>query len=144
MCLTLFLIQPIFRPNRYFKIYGRFRQQLRQKNTSGLDDVITGIEDVLQRNYRVNISKSIDKYITLKSRVEYVHIQRESKVDESGILFTQDVSFKPNLFRLMLLCGMHFSTPIVTTQGFTPMRIMPSMYFRFQLIIIKGAGLMFY
>ena len=93
-----FLIQPIFRPSRYFKIYGRFRQQLRQKNTSGLDDVITGIEDVLQRNYRVNISKSIDKYITLKSRVEYVHIQRESKVDESGILFTQDVSFKPKSF----------------------------------------------
>ncbi len=93
-----FLIQPIFRPSRYFKIYGRFRQQLRQKNTSGLNDVITGLEDVLQRNYRVNISKSIDKYITLKSRVEYVKIQRNSKGNESGILFTQDISLKPKSF----------------------------------------------
>ena len=93
-----FLIQPIFRPSRYFKIYGRFRQQLRQKNTSGLNDVITGLEDVLQRNYRVNISKSIDKYITLKSRVEYVNIQRNSKGNESGILFTQDISLKPKSF----------------------------------------------
>ena len=93
-----FLIQPIFRPSRYFKIYGRFRQQLRQKNTSGLDNVITGIEDVLQRNFRLNISKNIEKYITLKSRVEYVQVQRQSKGKESGILFTQDLSFKPKSF----------------------------------------------
>ena len=138
-----FLIQPIFRPNRYFKVYGRFRQQLRQKNTSGLNDVITGLEDVLQRNYRVNISKSIDKYITLKSRVEYVNIQRNSKGNESGILFTQDVSFKPKSFPVDVTLRYALLIPIVTIQGFTPMRIMLSMFFRFPLITIRGVGLTF-
>ena len=52
----------------------------------------------MQRNYRLNISKKIDKYISLKSRVELVNIKRDSRENENGILFTQDISFKPKSF----------------------------------------------
>lgn len=93
-----FLIQPIYKPSRDFQIYMRFRQQLRQRNGNFEDEVITRIEDVMQRNYRLNISKKIDKYISLKSRVELVNIKRDSRENENGILFTQDISFKPKSF----------------------------------------------
>ena len=93
-----FLIQPIYKPSRDFQIYARFRQQRRQKNATSSNDVITSIEDVTQRNYRLNISKKIEKFITLKSRVELVHISRASRADEMGVLFTQDISIKPKSF----------------------------------------------
>ena len=38
------------------------------------------------------------KYISLKSRVELVNIKRDSRENENGILFTQDISFKPKSF----------------------------------------------
>ena len=93
-----FLIQPIYKPSRSFEIYGRFRQQLRQKNSSPSSGVITVVEDVIQRNYRLNISKKIDKVITLKSRLEIVHIKRQSREDEVGLLMTQDISWRPKSF----------------------------------------------
>jgi len=93
-----FLIQPIYKPSRSFEIYGRFRQQLRQKNASPSSGVITMVEDVIQRNYRLNISKKIDKVLTLKSRLEIVHIKRNSREDEMGLLMTQDISWRPKSF----------------------------------------------
>ena len=93
-----FLIQPIYKPSRSFEIYGRFRQQLRQKNASPSSGVITMVEDVIQRNYRLNISKKIDKVLTLKSRLEIVHIKRNSREDETGLLMTQDISWRPKSF----------------------------------------------
>ncbi len=95
-----FLVQPIYKPSKSFEIYGRFRQQLRQKNQSPSAGVITEIEDVIQRNYRLNVSKKINKELTLKSRLELVHIKRNSREDEKGILMTQDISWRPKSFPL--------------------------------------------
>ena len=93
-----FLIQPIYKPSRSFEIYGRFRQQLRQKNSSPSYGAITVVEDVIQRNYRLNISKKINKVLTLKSRLEIVHIKRQSREEEVGLLMTQDLSWRPKSF----------------------------------------------
>lgn len=90
-----FLIQPTYRPSRNLEIYARFRQQLRQKNSRVSDGTVTEIEDIYQRNYRVNISYKISDDFTIKSRVEYVTIHRPSSGAEDGILFTQDVLYKP-------------------------------------------------
>ena len=90
-----FLIQPIYKPNKKFEVYGRFREQLRQKNQSPSNGVITGVEDILQRNFRINISNKINKVLTLKSRLEWVRIVRESRDKEQGLLLTQDIAYKP-------------------------------------------------
>lgn len=90
-----FLIQPAYRPNKQLEIYARFRQQLRQKNSRDTDGTITAIEDVLQRNYRLNFSYRISEDFTLKSRIEYVTINRPSNKPEDGVIFTQDVLYKP-------------------------------------------------
>lgn len=90
-----FLIQPSFKPSKQLEIYARFRQQLRQKNSRNSDGTITAIEDVFQRNYRLNLSYQVSEAVTLKSRIEYVTIHRASNTPEQGMLFTQDIVVRP-------------------------------------------------
>jgi hypothetical protein len=90
-----FLFQPSYKPNKIFEVYARFRQQLRQKNSRELNNTVTEIEDVLQRNYRLNLSYTINEFFTLKSRVEYITIQRESNTFEKGMLISQDFIYRP-------------------------------------------------
>lgn len=89
------LVQPTYRPSRNLEIYARFRQQLRQKNSRYTDGTVTSIEDVYQRNYRINVAYKISDDFTIKSRIEYVTINRPSSKPEDGILFTQDLLYKP-------------------------------------------------
>jgi hypothetical protein len=89
------LFQPTYKPNKIFEIYGRFREQVRQKNSRDSDGSITGIENVTQRNYRINVSYAISEDFTLKSRVEYVTINRKSNKQEAGFLIYQDILYKP-------------------------------------------------
>jgi hypothetical protein len=49
----------------------------------------------LQRNYRLNISYAVSEFFTIKSRIEYVTIQRKSNTPEDGFIFTQDILYKP-------------------------------------------------
>jgi|TARA_B110000305_G_scaffold126314_1_gene141523 hypothetical protein len=95
-----FLIQPIYRPNKSFEVYGRYREQLRQKNESPSEGDITKIEDVTQRNFRINVSNKVNKELTLKSRIEWVSIKRKSRNTERGLLITQDIAYKPKSFPL--------------------------------------------
>ncbi len=95
-----FLIQPVYKPNKIFEVYGRFRQQLRQKNSRDSDGTVTEIEDVLQRNYRFNLTYTVNEFFTLKSRIEYVTLNRKSNKPEDGIMFTQDFVFRPKSFPL--------------------------------------------
>ncbi len=90
-----FLVQPTYKPNKVFEIYARFRQQVRQKNSRDTDGSITEIENVVQNNYRLNLSYKVLESFTLKSRVEYVTINRKSNAAEDGWIFTQDFLFKP-------------------------------------------------
>lgn len=90
-----FLIQPSYRPSRNLTIYGRFRQQLRQKNSRDSDGTITGIEDVLQRNYRIDFNYKLSDDFRLKSRIEYVTIHRPSNQPEDGVIVTQDILYQP-------------------------------------------------
>jgi len=95
-----FLIQPIYKPNKIFEIYGRFRQQMRQRNSRDSDGTVTEIEDVIQRSYRFNLSYTVSEFFTLKSRVEFVTINRPSNANEKGLLMTQDFIFRPKSFPL--------------------------------------------
>lgn len=90
-----FMIQPSYRPSRALTIYARFRQQLRQRNSRDLDGTVTGIEDVFQRNYRLDFNYKISEDFRLKSRIEYVTTNRPSNQPEDGIILTQDILYKP-------------------------------------------------
>ncbi len=89
------LVQPSYKPNRQLEIYARFREQVRQKNSRWSDGTITPIEDVVQRNYRLNISYQVSESIKLKSRVEFITIDRESSGREKGVMISQDIIYRP-------------------------------------------------
>jgi len=90
-----FLIQPIYKPNKIFEVYFRFRQQLREKNSSVYAGAVTPIEPFVQRNYRLNLSYVISEAFTFKSRVEFLTINSQSKGFQHGMLITQDLLWKP-------------------------------------------------
>lgn len=95
-----FMIQPTYRPNRRLEVYARFREQRKERNSRLSDGTITPLEDVLQRNYRINLSYQVSESFQIKSRIEYVTVDRESVGEESGMIFTQDLLFKPKSFPL--------------------------------------------
>jgi hypothetical protein len=90
-----FLSQLNYKPNKQMEVYARFRQQLKQRNSRDILGPITQIEDVIQRNYRINFSYQVTEGIALKSRIEYVTINRPSNTPEKGMLFTQDLIIRP-------------------------------------------------
>ena len=89
-----FMGQLNYKPSKQLEIYCRFREQLRQKNSRNSDGSITEIEDVVQRNYRFNLNYSASESIVLKSRIEYVTINRKSNNPEQGTVISQDIQFK--------------------------------------------------
>ena len=95
-----FLLQPSYKPNKIFEIYLRFRQQLREKNSRDYLGNVTPLEDVLQRNYRINLSYVINESFTFKSRIEFVTVHRNSTGQKRGMLITQDLLYKPKSFPL--------------------------------------------
>lgn len=92
-----FLFQPTYKPNKIFELYGRFRTQVRQKNSRNSDETITEIENVVQNNYRINLSYKVSDGITFKSRLEYTTINRLSNNKEEGWLFSTDLQFQPKM-----------------------------------------------
>lgn len=90
-----FLSQLTYKPDKKLEIYARFRQQVRQKNSTFIDGGARAIEDVIQRNYRLHFSYKASESITLKARVEFVGVHRKSADFERGFLIYQDIIFKP-------------------------------------------------
>jgi len=90
-----YMVQQGYRPSRRFEIYVRFREQEKQRNSRLSDGTITELENILQRNYRFNLSYKVSESVKLKSRVEYVTISRSSKDKEDGMIITQDIIYKP-------------------------------------------------
>ncbi|MES2589525.1 MAG: hypothetical protein V4622_11150 [Bacteroidota bacterium] len=89
-----FLNQISYKPNKVMEVYGRFRQQLRQKNSRDVFGAVTQVEDVIQRNFRLNFSYQVTEALQIKSRIEYVTINRPSNTPEQGMIFTQDLLIK--------------------------------------------------
>lgn len=96
------MIQPTYKPNRQLEIYARFREQVREKNSRVSDGTVTEIEEALQRNYRLNLSYQVTEGVRIKSRIEYVSLDRKSVGKEEGMIFTQDVIYRPKSFPLDL------------------------------------------
>jgi hypothetical protein len=93
-----FLTQLTYKPSRNLEVYARFREQRRARNSRYSDGSITGLEDVIQRNYRLHLSYKVSESITLKSRIEYVTVDRKSSDRENGVLLYQDIVYKPKNF----------------------------------------------
>ena len=89
------LFQPTYRPDKKLELYFRFRQQEKARNSRYQDGTVTAIQNVLQRNYRINFSYKVTEGITLKSRAEIMTLNRPSSPNETGFLIYQDLLIRP-------------------------------------------------
>ena len=90
-----YLSQLIFKPNKVFEFYTRYRIQLRQKNSRFSDNTVTEIENVFQQNLRFNLSYTLNDFFTFKSRLEFIQVDRPSSQRQNGMIFYQDFIYKP-------------------------------------------------
>ncbi len=89
------LFQPTYKPDKKLEIYFRFRQQVKARNSRLQDNTVTEIEDIVQRNYRINFAYNVMEGVTLKSRAEWTTLNRASSPNELGFLFYQDILVRP-------------------------------------------------
>lgn len=89
------LFQSTYKPNKKLEVYFRYRQQVKSRNSRFQDNTITEIEDVRQRNYRMNFAYKVTEGVTLKSRAEWTTLDRASSPSEIGFLLYQDVIIRP-------------------------------------------------
>jgi hypothetical protein len=91
-----FLVQPTYRPNKKLELYFRYREQVKPKNSREVSDgTVTSIEDVRQRNFRINFAYKVTDGITMKSRLEFTTVDRPSSVKDVGMLLYQDLIIRP-------------------------------------------------
>ena len=93
-----FLAQLAYKPSKQLELYGRYREQRKARNSRDTDGTIKPLEDITQRNYRLNFVYRASESITLKSRIEYVTVSRMSSNQESGLLVYQDIVYKSKTF----------------------------------------------
>jgi hypothetical protein len=89
------LTQVTYKPTKSLEVYGRYRERLTQRNSPDFDGSVSEIEDVVQRNFRLNLTYVISESISLKSRIEVLSCTRKSSKPESGTLIYQDIQLKP-------------------------------------------------
>ena len=89
------LVQLTYKPSKTLEIYARYRKQLHQKNSRDLDETVAFIENVLQNNFRMNLSYAANEALTFRARMEWVNIHRPSNAPEHGMVLFCDLLYKP-------------------------------------------------
>jgi hypothetical protein len=119
------LLQIEGKPRKTLDYYFRFRQQVKQKDINDHDGAIKQLVHHQQRNYRIQFSCQLDNLVLLKSRVEYVTVQKENAV-RGGVMIAQDLNFHPIgkpfdvLLRFSLFQTSDYSTRIYVYESNVP------------------------
>lgn len=82
-----------YTPTKKIDMYVRFRHRTKLEN-SDVDNAYDYVMPYAQENYRYNLSAQITTDIKIKSRIEYVHVNKEQAPDENGVAFVQDLIYK--------------------------------------------------
>lgn len=82
-----------YTPTKKIDMYVRFRHRTKLEN-SDVDNAYDYVMPYAQENYRYNLSAQITADIKIKSRIEYVHVNKEQQPDENGVAFVQDLIYK--------------------------------------------------
>lgn len=93
-----YLIQPTYKPNKKFEIYGRVRFQQKEGNGTAVDGGIKPLVNINQTNYRLAMTYKVTDEITLKSKFDYVTYKKGTLDRESGVVLSQDIVYKPKKY----------------------------------------------
>jgi hypothetical protein len=87
------LSQVTYTPTKKFKIYGRFKKEVKEENDD-FENPINSLEQVSKQSGRVEISYKISSGITLRNRFEFSDYKK-AETQEYGYLAYQDVIYDP-------------------------------------------------
>jgi len=87
--------QVTWRPSKKLEMYARVRNRNKPANTTDEVSGLKYIDDLLQSNYRYQVSYKVSDALTLKNRIELVDYKRGNNPVEKGYFIYQDVLFKP-------------------------------------------------
>jgi len=99
---TEYLLQVTYKPNKVLEIYGRWKDETKQQNSSLNDEPFDYVVDTRKQNLRFQVSYKATRSIALRSRVEWVIFKEEMMSTQHGFLAYQDVVYKKMGFPLQL------------------------------------------
>lgn len=94
-----YLLQLTYRPNRETEMYLRFRNEIKERNTT-VASPIDYLVMTNRRQLRFHLSSQINDALTIKSRVEVSYFNNSVDDVERGFLVYQDLAYKYGDFRL--------------------------------------------
>ncbi len=110
---TDYLLQVGYTPTRRLNMYARIRHRLRQENTREIVPM-RYLVDIHRTYYRYHLTYSVNRNIQLRSRLEFMTLNREDSGSEMGYLLYQDIALKPN--KIPLTLNMRYA--LFQTDGF--------------------------
>ncbi|HEY1039313.1 MAG TPA: helix-hairpin-helix domain-containing protein [Bacteroidia bacterium] len=88
-----FMAQLNWTPNKKTDMYFRYRKRIKEQD-AGSEMMFDTPVDLMQENYRYNVSFQLLPYLKLRSRIEYVVYDKQNSKREAGSVMFQDVVFR--------------------------------------------------
>ena len=85
-------MQITWKPTKNIEFYVRYRNQMKEQNSSVLNEGVKFLSSINQTNLRYHLSYKINDFVEIRSRLEGVSWKRADKNPENGILFFQDIN----------------------------------------------------
>lgn len=88
------LAQVTYKPNKVLEIYGRWKDESKQQNSTLNDQPLDYIVGVRKQNLRFNLSYKASSSFSLHSRAEWVFFKEEKLSTQHGFLAYQDIIYR--------------------------------------------------
>ncbi|MEO6166110.1 MAG: hypothetical protein ABIO98_01210, partial [Chitinophagales bacterium] len=88
------LAQVTYKPNKILEIYGRWKDESKQQNSTLNDEPLDYIVGVRKQNLRFNLSYKASASFSLHSRAEWVFFKEEKISAQHGFLAYQDIIYR--------------------------------------------------
>lgn len=93
-----FLARASYKFSRQIKIFGQYREEVKQRNQSNNINNIDLLANTLKRNYILNLNYNLPKVLSLKSRLQWSTFQEGGGPVSQGYALVQDIGFKLGKF----------------------------------------------
>ncbi len=90
---TDLLFQLTYKPNKVLEIYGRWKDERKQQNSSLNEELIDYLVDIQKQNLRINLTYKATSSLSLRSRIEWVFFKEQHLPTNHGFLTYQDVIY---------------------------------------------------
>lgn len=91
-----------FAPNRHFKLYLRYKKEVKPQNESATDVFMRDVVDVNKESARLHLVYDISETVSFRNRLEYIKYQKGNANIDEGYMLYHDLVYKPMKIPLSL------------------------------------------